>query len=174
MSEGSIGHELDQLIQLRFSEPLRRQAGQALEAVRNQHEGLSGHVYVDVAAYASREGTTGCEAGALKHRANPLKFALEMDRCASCTFRNAEEVCQKYNKMLVAAAPVEDSLAYQVEAIRMANMADPEVTASLFANTYENSFNLGNDHHLDDIQLNASLDSDGLGEVLWGDGMVLD
>ena len=174
MTEGSAGRELDQLLQSRFSAPLRKEASQALEAVRNQHEGLSGHVYVDVAAYASKEGTVGCEAGALKHRANPLKFALEINRCATCVFKNAEDVCQKYNKLLVASIPVEDSVTYQVESIRQANMSDPEVTAALFANVYDNNdFNLGYDDQIDNIHLNASTDPEGLGEVLWG-GMFLE
>jgi hypothetical protein len=175
MTEGSIGHELDMLIEARFSTGDRTANLRQIEDIRDQHEGLSGHVYVDAAAYASKVGTVGCEAGALRHRANPLKFALSMSRCGACVFNHPSadgEICQKYNKILVAEAPVEDPVSYQVAAIKMANSSDQEQLASLFANNYENDFSLNGDQ-MDYIQLDSATNTASLGGVLWG-GMVLD
>lgn len=142
MTEGVLGNELNELISHRFSPTLIQAAQDELVQIRNAHEGLSGHVYVDTEAYASQEGTKGCNTGANRHRANGIKFALCMPRCGGCKFANAlpdgTSVCQKYNKILVDEAPVEDVAAYQQEALRLANANDAEITASLF-NVYDPS-----------------------------------
>lgn len=174
MNEGTIGKELDSLLRARFATPVLAAAEPFIEEVRNAHEGLSGHLYVDVEAYASATDVRGCEAGAQIHRRNGLKFALAMDRCGACAF-NKGGSCQKYKKALVEAPPVEDATAYQVEAIRMANASDYEVTSSLFSqNTYQpEEYGLGN-NAMDDINLNASMEVEALGSVLWGRGMNID
>jgi len=133
MSEGVAGDELDQTLTARFSPPLLEAVAPLLKEAREVHEGLSGFLYVDADAYASPTGVKGCKKGALKHRTNGLKFVMAMGRCASCTQANVDGYCQKYNKMLVDAAPVKDVKAYQKRSIKMANASDQEVTASLFS-----------------------------------------
>ena len=149
MTEGVLGKDFDDLIKARFAKTLVEAAGHELIQIREKHEGLSGQVYVDTEAYASPEGTKGCEKGASRHRANGIKFALCMPRCSTCKFANAlpdgTSVCQKYNKILVDEAPVEDAKQYQAEAIRLAGASDAEITASLFANYDPSEFSLSND-----------------------------
>ena len=163
MSEGRIGDEFNQLLAVRFSEPLRKAAGDALRQVRAQHEGLSGHVYVDAQAYASAAGTTGCERGAAKHRANGLKFVLAMDRCAGCVFANQDGVCQQYNKKLVVTPPVQNIKAFQKEALRLADAPDQEITASLF-NARE--YDLHN--AMEEVAVDPALPTKTLSSVLFG------
>lgn len=137
MSEGFAGKGLTDLLRGKFSPRLLAAAGEQLNQMRKRHEGLSGRLYVDAAAYASSSGTKGCEEGALIHRANALPAVLAMPRCSSCVSRSALEDgtmrCQKYNKMLVDAAPVENALVYQAEQIRLADASDAEITASIFS-----------------------------------------
>lgn len=163
MSEGLAGDNLDTLLGARFSGPLLKAASGLLAEARKAHEGLSGHVYVDAGAYASPAGFTGCDKGALRHRANSLKFVLAMSRCASCTSA-VGGVCQKYNKRLADGVPVEDPETYQKEAIRLANAPDPEVTASLFN---PGEFSLHNDA-LDEVSVSQSPQAQVLSDVLFG------
>lgn len=132
MSEGTAGVELDQMLKARFSGPLLKAAAPVIKEAREIHEGLAGFLYVDAEAYASPSGVKGCKKGALKHRANGLKFVMAMDRCASCTQKNADGYCAKYNKKLVDAPPVADVKAYQERSIKLSEAPDHEVTASLF------------------------------------------
>lgn len=169
MNEGAVGTELDQLIHAKFSDALIKQASEGIQSLRSKHEGLAGVVYVDAHAYASAEGTTGCDEGALRHRANPIKFLLKMDRCKGCVFANADGVCQKYNKTLVKEPPIEDRESYQRESIRLANAPDHEITASLFGSGYDpNEFNLANSD-FDHIDYNPEKKAeDKLSNVLFG------
>lgn len=177
MSEGFAGRDLDDLLEQRFSTRLRQASADKVAALRAEHEGGAGFVYVDASAYASERGTKGCEEGALKHRANGLKFVLAMDRCAGCALANPRpdgtRVCQTYNKTLMTAADQPDGMeAIRQENIRAARMSDEELTASYFAPTYDPSeFNLHNDA-LADITLREA-NVEGLGEILFG-GMVLE
>lgn len=172
MSEGAAGKELDILLSARFSGEILRQASEPLVQLRKKHEGLAGHLYVDASAYASPSGMEGCEKGALRHRANAIRAVLAMDRCASCV-ANIEGTCQKYNKSIVTAAPVEKPEKYQAETIRLANSDDAERTASLFAPIYdETEYELQNDV-LDDIEYDHSPPVEDLGEILFG-GLTLD
>lgn len=176
MSEGVLGKDFDDLISARFSKTLIEAAGHELIQIRDAHEGLSGQVYVDTEAYASTEGTKGCDKGAARHRANGLKFALCMPRCGTCKFANAlpdgTSVCQKYNKILVDAAPVEDAKQYQAEAIRLAGASDAEITASLFANNYDpNEFSLANES-MTHFDFNEAPEHDQLSGVFFG-GIML-
>jgi hypothetical protein len=162
LSEGLCGNEFDSLLGLRFGPALRQASAQALQSVRDQHEGLSGHLYVDASAYASKKGTTGCEQGALLHRANGVRFVLAMDRCKGCAFANkranGRAVCQKYNKDIVASGDVPEKHAseYQRRMIREANMSDSEATANIFAASYDPSeFDLSNGA-LDGIDITAA------------------
>lgn len=165
MTEGSAGNELDQMLNARFSKELLKQASEPLVQLRQKHEGLSGHLYVEASAYASPTGTTGCEKGALIHRANAIRAVLGMDRCNSCT-ANVDGRCQKYAKLLVASAPTPDPAKYQAETIRVAN--DPgDRMANLFTTTYDSSeYGLRNDV-LDDIEYDDALPAEDLGRILF-------
>jgi|GEM_PF-2565916 len=147
MTEGFAGKGLTDLLRGKFSPRLLSAASKQLTQIRKKHEGLSGRVYVDAAAYASSSGTKGCEEGALIHRANALPTVLAMSRCSSCVSRSQLEDgtmrCQKYNKMLVDAPPVENPLVYQAEQIRLADASDAEITASIFS---PSEFDLCNDN----------------------------
>jgi len=171
MSEGAAGDELDGLLRLRFSGPLRKAASKLLKAVRQEHEGLSGHLYVDAGAYASATGTKGCEKGARTHRSGGLKAVLEIPRCAGCTLKNADGVCTAYNKPLVDGPPAQDPTAYQRKAIQAANSTDAEVTASLFTNNYDSGEYALTDP-LQDIGFEEATSPEELGEILFG-GMEL-
>lgn len=179
MSEGAAGSELDQLLTHRFAGTVRTAAADVLGALRQAHEGLSGHVYVDAEAYASGTGAEGCENGALKHRANAVPTVLQMARCASCTNRallaDGTASCRVYNKPLVASAPVEDPEAYRLEAIRLADAPDEERTAALFSNTYDASeFQLGGESELDRIVLADAPENEKVAEVFSFGGMDLE
>ena len=132
MSEGMAGRDLDDLLRSRFSAPLLEAAEGSLTRARKAHEGLSGFLYVDADVYATPAGATGCENGALRHRANTIKHVLSMDRCASCVHANAEGFCRQYNKRLSSEVPTGDPAAYQRKSIRLADASDAEATAELF------------------------------------------
>lgn len=172
MNEGAAGKDLDDLLRSKFASPVLEAASQPLVQLRRKHEGLAGHLYVDASAYASPSGTTGCDQGALVHRATPIKALLGMDRCGSCAF-NTGGGCQKYGKTLVEKAPTPDPVRYQRETIRLANATDDERTANLFrdpnssVNIYQASeFDLQNDA-LDDIEFDTMPDHDTLNNILY-------
>lgn len=133
MNEGFVGEELDDLLSHRFPLPILKAASAPLRQVRETHEGVAGHLYVDAAAYASTKGTKGCEEGALRHRTNGLKILLAMKRCENCVFKNAESVCQKYNKTLVHEVPSEAATEFRRKVLAMHRRSDAEDTASLFS-----------------------------------------
>jgi hypothetical protein len=170
MNEGAAGNDLDVLLASRFSQDYLKNAGASLVQIRRKHEGLAGHVYVATDAYASPTGTSGCDKGALIHRANQIKAALQMERCATCA-ANSGGSCQKYNKVLVASAPVADPGEYQREAIRLANADDSERVAAMF-NAYDpGEFGLQNDA-LDSFDYSNLPDGKTLSDVLFG-GLTL-
>lgn len=175
MTEGAVGLELDQLLAGRFATSVRTAATNVLTQLRSTHEGLSGHVYVDAEAYATKTGTEGCSKGALTHRANGIPAVLAMTRCAGCLQRKAKldgtAVCSVYGKPLVASAAevVTNPAKHQQEMIHIADAPDAEVTASLFANTYDASeFNLGGDSELDHVELSDMPSSEKVGNVFFG------
>lgn len=170
MNEGFAGNDLDQLLSSRFAEAVLKKADASLVQLRKKHEGLAGHVYVDANVYASANGVTGCESGALIHRANQIKSVLKMARCSSCSSA-VEGSCQKYSKQLVTAAPVKNPEKYQREMIRLANGTDAESTASLFTNYDAGEFDLQNDN-LDSFDYDDSPAPEYLSDVIFG-GMDL-
>jgi hypothetical protein len=135
MSEGMVGNDLDQLLSHRAEPRVIEAAASRLASLRGEHEGLSGHLYVDAGAYASPQGTAGCDDGALKHRANGLKLLLAMPRCEGCVFKNVNGTCQKYNKKLVDEIDRGDGrvAAFQRRVIAAHAQSDQEETASLFS-----------------------------------------
>lgn len=175
MSEGVVGRDLDHLLAGRFASSVRTAASSVFQKVRASHEGLAGHLYVDAEAYASREGVTGCEKGALRHRANQVPTVLSMPRCGSCTLRVAKAdgvpVCSLYNKILVASASeaTGDPKAYAAEMVRLADGTDADRTAAMFSNTYDqNEFNLGEDGDMDSLVLSDAPPNEEVGDVFFG------
>lgn len=166
MSEGAAGEELDVLIATRFNQNVVDEYGNRIASIRSEHEGLSGHAYVDASAYMTN-GVEGCDKGALVHRANQIPTLLKTSKCGSCVF-NSGGSCQKYNKPIIASADeiVESPQSYQQEMIRLANASDSEQTASLFVNNYDaNEFSLTAS---EDVSVDDAPSHEELGDVLFG------
>jgi len=167
MSEGSAGQELDVLLASRFSQNILDLHKERVASLRLEHEGISGHAYVDSQAYMTT-GTEGCDKGALIHRANQIPAILKNAKCGGCVF-NVGGKCQKYNKYAVDQSQeiVEDKDSYQKEMIRLANSSDAERTASLFVNDYDQSeFNLTANDNFTISEESPSPEK--IGEVLFG------
>lgn len=167
MSEGSAGVELDALLSARFSQNVMESHKDRIASVRAEHEGVSGHAYVDASAYMTTGGTEGCDKGALIHRANQIPTLLKTAKCGKCVF-NSGGACQKYNKQVIASASdvIEDKGQYQAEMIRLANAPDSERTASLFVNNYdEGEFSLQQNR---DIDFSEAPSNEKVGNVLFG------
>ena len=148
MSEGFAGKDLDDMVSQRLSESLRQASDSQLREIRAQHEGVSGFLYVDSEAYASPSGVTGCEQGALRHRANKIPSVTEMPRCATCAMvrvlEDGTRKCGVYNKVLSDFSG-EDLENIRESNIRATNMTDVELTTSYFSPTYDPSdFGLDN------------------------------
>jgi hypothetical protein len=181
MAEGVAGSELDARIAARFASGVRTAGTDVVSALRRAHEGLSGHVYVDAEAYATKVGTDGCEEGARHHRASGVPAVLEMpNKCGGCVHRVAradgQVACSVYAKPLVKSASevVADPARHQRDMIRLADAPDHEATASLFANTYDQSeFNLGQDTELDNVVIDDMPETEAVGEYLFG-GIQID
>lgn len=169
MAEGNMGKELDVLLQTKFTSEVLNHYGEKIGSLRKAHEGLSGQLYVDAKAYDTPKGVTGCEQGALQHRANTIPAVLEMDKCATCVYKNAEDICQKYNKPIVASVEllgIDNPRKYQKEAIKLANSSDSEKTASLFTNNYdEDEFSLTTN---DEVEIDEEQTPQALADVLFG------
>ncbi len=170
MTEGFAGEDLSALIDKRLSDNLRRAADSQIQELRAAHEGASGFLYVDAEAYASPEGVTGCEQGALKHRANKIPSVAEMPRCASCAMvrvlEDGTRKCGVYNKAVVDYSG-EDLTRVREANIRAANMNDVELTSSLFSPTYDPSeFGLENSN-LEGISLELP-ETEKVSDVLFG------
>lgn len=180
MTEGATGLALDQMASARFSPSVRTAATNVVGSLRQAHEGLSGFVYVDAAAYATANGVQGCERGALQHRANTIPTVLAMPKCGSCVnhtkLADGTSTCSLYSKPLIkiASEVLDDPAAYRKDMIRFANAPDHERVANLFAPSYDASdFNLGQETDLDHIEMSDLPDSDELGAVLFG-GIQID
>jgi len=167
MSEGSAGNEIDILLATRFSETLLNKHQEKIASIRSQHEGLSGHIYVDASSYLT-QGMDGCDNGALVHRANQIPTLVKTSKCGGCVF-NSGGMCQKYSKVIVGSSKeiVENPASYQKEMIRLANASDSEKTAALFVNNYDaNEFNL---MASENIQLEEEMPgSEKLGSIFFG------
>ena len=148
MSEGFAGKDLDDMVTQRLSESLRQASDSQLREIRAQHEGVSGFLYVDAEAYASPSGVSGCEQGALRHRANKIPSVTEMPRCATCAMvrvlEDGTRKCGVYSKVLSDFSG-EDLGEIRESNIRATNMTDVELTTSYFSPTYDPSdFGLDN------------------------------
>jgi hypothetical protein len=174
MSEGLAGDELDQLIQLRLTPKIAKAANKRIKKARQTHEGLSGHLYVDAGAYGTKAGTKGCDKGALRHRANTLKFVLAQKQCDGCVFKNADGVCQKYNKTIVDEVPGEGIESFREQMIASHAASDQEHTADLFslstltpALNDVTEFGLHNGA-LDDVATDGAPEVNQLSEIFFG------
>lgn len=175
MSEGSAGAQLDQLIQLRLTPQLKSASSKKVDHLRKVHEGLAGHLYVDAGAYGTKKGTKGCDQGALRHRANQLKFVLAQKQCQGCVFKNADGVCQKYNKLVVDEVPSENVEGYRQTMIASHSYTDQQMTADLFSvpslapavdlNTAEYGLHNG---ALDDINTEDGPDFESIDGIFFG------
>lgn len=163
MSEGMAGSDLTALLDARFASPLRTAAADMVAKLRAEHEGLSGHLYVDADAYASKTGSDGCEKNASLHRANQIPYVRAMDRCKGCTLANAEGVCTKYGKELLYQLP-KNAGQFQEQMIRAADASDAENTAALF-----NSQEYGLDDSLN-IDVDEPAITEDIGSVLFNNG----
>ncbi len=161
MSEGMAGTDLTAMMRIRFPSPLHTAGQDLIAMLRAEHEGLSGHLYVDAEAYASKTGTKGCEKAASKHRANQIRFVRAMGRCSGCVFANADGVCTKYGKELLHELP-SDAAKFKQQMIHMADAPDHEITASLFN---PGEYNLGDSLS---IELDEPAVTEDIGEVLFG------
>lgn len=176
MAEGVAGSELDHRIAARFASGVRTAGTDVVAALRREHEGLSGHVYVDAAAYAIKTGTAGCEEGSRIHRTNAVPAVLEMPtKCGGCVHRTARKdgtaSCSVYGKPLVRSASevIADPAKHQRDMIRLADAPDQETTASLFANTYDpTEFALGLDTELDHVEVDDMPEHETVGQYLFG------
>jgi hypothetical protein len=178
MNEGFAGRDLDDLVAKRFASDVLDAAREKVAAVRREHEGGAGFVYVEAAAYATLDGVKGCEQGALKHRANQVKTLLAIpNKCGSCVHAHAladgTQKCALYNKVLVSREDFGSRLDSMKQAnIQTANMDDQALTASLFAPTYnESEFSLHN-AALDGFSLTAFPEDGKVAEIAFG-GLVL-
>jgi len=163
MTEGMVGADLDAMLQAKFAQPVRKATKKILRVLRSEHEGLSGHLYVDAEAYMSPTGTSGCDEGALKHRTNGLKYVLAADRCAGC-IHASESRCKLYRKMLASEPPIKNPKAYQRKMLAASKASDGEITASYF-NASEFDLN----DPFEDIELNEAASTENLGEILFGE-----
>lgn len=145
ITEGVWGDQLDELINLKFSSQVLEAAKDSLNLLRKEHEGLSGNLYVHASAYATPHGTKGCDVGGSKQRMNNVPYVLEMERCGSCVFRNANNVCQKYRKELVKREelPQEQLEILQEQAIEKTNMTDAEALNTLYSDRKNPVFEYG-------------------------------
>ena len=156
MSEGFAGQDLDALLSRRFPEQILTAMEGPFKELRAVHEGGAGFIYVDADAYASPSGVTGCEKGALKHRANQIPAVTQMSRCVSCTLvRTLEDgtrKCGVYNKVLLddTTGPEMDQM--RRANLKVSNMSEGEQIGSMFAQTYDpNEFGLRNSNLDGDI-----------------------
>jgi len=168
MSEGMMGRSLDTMIETRFSSELLDAHGSRIASLRAKHEGLSGQLYVDAQVYGMKK--EGCDAGAGQHRANTIPAVLAFEKCEGCVYKNANSVCQKYNKPVVTkvAELIEDVKQYQKESIRLANASDSEKTASLFNNYDASEYSLTADEGVIDFSEVESEAPSKLASVLFG------
>jgi len=181
MTEGVAGSELDHRTAARFASGVRTAGTDVMASLRKAHEGLSGHLYVDAEAYATKVGTGGCEEGARHHRANGIPAVMEiLSKCGTCVNRSVladgTKSCSLYGKPLVksAAEVVENPVQYQKDMIRLADAPDQDLTAALFANTFDESeFALGLDTELDHVEVDDMPEHEAVGQYMFG-GIVLD
>lgn len=166
MSEGMAGEDLDAMLKAKYAQPLRKAAKSLLKVLRDEHEGLAGHLYVDASAYMSKSGTEGCESGALKHRTNGLKYVLAADRCGNCVHAT-EGRCGLYRKKLVDEPPVADPKGYQRKILAATKASDAEITASYFN---PGEFDLTDP--LEGFDLEDTTPTESLGEILFGEMQV--
>jgi hypothetical protein len=103
MHKGLVKEDLSNALQTSFGSKLYKAASGTLQALRNDMEGIVGHLYVDASFYA--EGSK-CDKGSKIHKGDSIPYVKEMDKCSSCIFKKAQMdgtfTCSKYGKELVS------------------------------------------------------------------------
>jgi hypothetical protein len=173
MSEGAFGADLNRRTKARFSAPVISAAADKLKMIRKEHEGLSGHLYVHAAAYASGTRDEGCAKGASKLRTSSLKLVLAMDRCKGCV-RNHSGVCSRYNKKLSNKLPIRNKEVFKrsIMAKSGKTASSNEVVPSLDVNPVDEYDLYGsNELHVDFTQAGETLLQDG--DVSFDGGIII-
>lgn len=156
MQEGVAGEKLDNMIEEKFSEVVRKAAHKDLMEIRARQEGLAGFLYVDPQVYASPEGSSGCKTGAKIHRASTVPLLLEMKRCADCSFVNKDaeghSICARYSKELIRGTP-KNAQKIALANIRLANKAPKNASVVAPADKTAEQYGLGSISAMDQIDL---------------------
>lgn len=178
LNDGWAGNRLDGLMRSEFSGNILTAAAHLIHAMRYQHEGLAGHLYIEAAAYGE-EGIQGCEAGAKHHAKSAAPYVLAMDKCSGCLFRNMHNTCTKYNKPLAGGFPENDRRAFQAQTITASNNQYthdniPTHTASNHAPVVDPAAEFGLvNANLDNINFySESPDTEDL-DIQFDDGLIL-
>jgi len=151
MSKGTTGNALTAAARTKWAAGTLAQTEVALAAARTAHEGAAGHGYVIAAAFASPKGTTGCGAASKMAALRAPPAVLAFGRCNGCV-ANSGGSCQKYRKVLLAAAPV----AKQARIAVIAEANAPQATSNTRgydANEFNLSFDTG--VKMDNVQMGA-------------------
>ena len=175
MSEGSAGQELSELLQHRFSNRILKAASGLIQDLRGAHEGAAGFLYVDADAYMAPQGISGCETGALRHRANQIPAVLASARCQGCTrvctLSCGTRKCGTYNKVLLEGSDLPEN----IQSIKKANITgadhtDAEDIASMFnSTTYDpDEFSLRNADFEEQVELAPLPENEKIGEIVLG------
>jgi hypothetical protein len=165
MAQGLAGKALTAALNRRVAAPARTALADILASLRRAHEGLSGHLYVDAALFASPTGSSGCERAASTQRANPIPFVKQMSRCASCVFGQSGH-CSVFNKRLMTSLP-DDAQQRKAAVIRDANAPRKQSTAAGYD---PDEFRLGTE--MDNIDLQDATSHEVISDITFG-GMQL-
>ena len=76
MAEGTVEKKLDALIELKYSSKVIKDQHERIASARAEHEGLSGHVYVDADSYMSK-GAEGCDKGGFDTPSEPDTYIVK-------------------------------------------------------------------------------------------------
>jgi len=130
MNRGLYGSKLNEALNQKFTPVELKRERDLVRRDRDEHEGLAGNLYIRALTYDEGTGTKGCTKGAEIHRGDGVQHLLGMKKCHGCVFKNPDGICQKYNKLVVEAPPVEDPKRYQQELLEK----DPKTSESAIEN----------------------------------------
>lgn len=125
MSEGYMGDSLDKAIVKNWHPNVIKASMPVLSKLRTQHEGLSGSLYIDSAAYAFDKNATACKTASELYKDTNAKAVLAMKKCSSCvhayTLEDGSKTCSVYRKILIPSVPVDSLSEYREATIKKAN-----------------------------------------------------
>jgi len=178
LNDGWAGNRLDGLMRSEFGTNILTASTHLTHAMRTQHEGLAGHLYIEAAAYGE-SGIQGCETGAQHHSKSSAPYVLAMDKCSGCVFRNMHNTCTKYNRPLAGGFPENEKQAFQAQTITASNMeytADnmPTRTASNYAPVVDPAAEFGLvNGTLNNFSLYSESPDTEEFDIQFGDGFIL-